>query len=439
MDPTFVPLKVKLPGVADTVAIPVPLRATVSGVELALLVMLQVPESVPDVEGANAMFAVQLADAASVEVQVVEETEKSVGSESTPVLSVTELAVVLVTLMVWAVLVDPTYVLLNVKLLGAADTTPAPFPVRLTASGVELALEVTLQEPESVPAFEGAKATLAVQLADAASVEPQVVEEIEKSDGSESTPALSVTELAVLLVTVMAWAVLVDPTFVLLNVKLPGVADTTPEPVPLRATVSGVELALLVILQLPESVPEVEGAKATLAVQLADTPRVEPQVVEETEKSVGSDSTPALSVTELAVLLVSVMVWALLVDPTFVMPNGRLPGVADTTPAGAMPRPVREICWGLLASLSSKFRVAVRVPELVGLKTMFAVQLAAAANVVPQVFERTAKSVASVPVNPMLFIVMAPLPEFVSVTVFCPLVLPTATLFHISEVGDAVV
>ncbi|HEV2464436.1 MAG TPA: hypothetical protein VGT04_11575 [Acidobacteriaceae bacterium] len=79
---------------------PVPLSATVSGVELALLVMLQVPESVPDVEGANAMFAVQLPDAASVEVQVVEEAEKSVGSESTAALSVTELAELLVTVMV---------------------------------------------------------------------------------------------------------------------------------------------------------------------------------------------------------------------------------------------------------------------------------------------------------------------------------------------------
>ena len=208
---------------------------------------------------------------------------------------------------------------------------------------------------------------------------------------------------------------------------------------PVRLTVSGVALALLVILQVPESVPELAGVNAMLVVQLADTPSVEPQVVERTEKSVGSESTAVLSVTELAVLLVTVMIWAVLVDPTFVVPNDRLPGVADTTPAGAVPRPVRETCWGLALSLSLKFKVAVRVPEVVGLKTMVAVQLAEAATVVPQVFERTPKSAGFVPVIPMLFMVMAALPEFVSVTVFSPLWLPTATLFHESEVGETMI
>jgi hypothetical protein len=50
-----------------------------------------------------------------------------------------------------------------------------------------------------------------------------------------------------------------------------------------------------------------------------------------------------------------------------------------------VPSPVSETFWGLELSESLKFSVAVRVPATVGAKTMFAVQLAEAASVVPQV------------------------------------------------------
>lgn len=90
-----------------------------------------------------------------------------------------------------------------------------------------------------------------------------------------------------------------------------------------------------------------------------------------------------------------------------------------------------------MLALSVKFKVAVRVPVLVGLKMMFAVQLEEAPRVEPQVLLKTEKSPAFVPVKPMLLMVMA-LPALVRVTTFCPPALPMATLFQLSEVGDMV-
>lgn len=97
--------KDKLPGDAVTdepVLVPVPERATVSGVELAELVMLQVAVRAPVVAGLKSMEAVQWAEAAREEAQVVEETPKSAAL--VPVipaaLRVTELDVPLVTVTV---------------------------------------------------------------------------------------------------------------------------------------------------------------------------------------------------------------------------------------------------------------------------------------------------------------------------------------------------
>lgn len=56
-----------------------------------------------------------------------------------------------------------------------------------------------------------------------------------------------------------------------------------------------------------------------------------------------------------------------------------------TLPVPPVPNPLRATCCGLLPALSVKVRVAVRVPETVGLKRMVTVQLADAASVEPQV------------------------------------------------------
>ena len=103
-----------------------------------------------------------------------------------------------------------------------------------------------------------------------------------------------------------------------------------------------------------------------------------------------------------------------------------------------VPSPETAICCGLPLALSVKLRVAVRVPDAVGLKMMFAVQLAEAARLAPHVLLKTAKSPAFVPVNAMLLMVMAAVPLLVSVATFWPPALPTATLPQVIELGDAV-
>ena len=91
---------------------------------------------------------------------------------------------------------------------------------------------------------------LAVQLADAARLDPQLVEVTAKSAGfaPEIDPEPRVTEFAVLFETVMVCEALVEPALTLPKDRLLGIAVTlvVPVPVPERATESRVEPAAMV-------------------------------------------------------------------------------------------------------------------------------------------------------------------------------------------------
>jgi hypothetical protein len=120
-------------------------------------------------------------------------------------------------------------------------------------------------------------------------------------------------------------------------------------------------------------------------------------------------------------------------------PKDRLVGEAVTEPdVPPVPSPLRATCCGLLDALSVKFSVAVRVPVAVGRNPTVAVQLAETPRLVPQVLLRMTKSPASVPVNPMLLMLMVVLPVLVRVAAFPAPVLPMATLAHEIEVGETV-
>ena len=84
---------------------------------------------------------------------------------------------------------------------------------------------------------------------------------------------------------------------------------------------------------------------------------------------------------------------------------------------------------------SVKLSVAERVPAVVGLNMIFAVQLADAPRLEPQVLLKIAKSPALVPVIATLLIVIAAVPLFVSVATFWPPAFPTATLAQVRLVG----
>ena len=71
-----------------------------------------------------------------------------------------------------------------------------------------------------------------------------------------------------------------------------------------------------------------------------------------------------------------------------------------------VPLPESATTCGLFAAESVKLRVALRVPQAVGLNTTEATQLADAARLVPQVLLLRLKSGALVPVIAMLLIVI---------------------------------
>src|SRR5438128_12375540 len=91
--------------------------------------------------------------------------------------------------------------------------------------------------------------------------------------------------------------------------------------------------------------------------------------------------------------LVSVTVFAGLVVPMVSMPKVRLVGESFAV----VPIPLSVTFWGLPAALSVMLSAALRVPLVVGLKLTLIVQLAPAANELPQEVVRE-KSPALVPV-----------------------------------------
>lgn len=158
---------------------PVPDKATVSGVEELLLVMFQLAERAPDAVGLKTMLAVQLAEAARVDPQLVEETAKS--EALVPVmpalLRVTELEAPFVTVMVCVLLDEPVATLPNDKVVGARVTLPVPpvpRPNRATCCGLLPAPSVKLSVAVRVPETVGLNRIVTVQLAEAARVDPQV-------------------------------------------------------------------------------------------------------------------------------------------------------------------------------------------------------------------------------------------------------------------------
>lgn len=97
------------------------------------------------------------------------------------------------------------------------------------------------------------------------------------------------------------------------NDKLVGATLTCPEgaePVPVSGTLSAVELLLTDISQVAARVPEAVGLNAMVAVQVPDAAKVDPQLVDEIEKSPAfvPVMVPVPSVTEAVVPFVTVMV-----------------------------------------------------------------------------------------------------------------------------------
>lgn len=97
-----------------------------------------------------------------------------------------------------------------------------------------------------------------------------------------------------------------------------------------------------------------------------------------------------------------------------------------------MPVPDSATLCGLLVALSVIVIAPVRVPSWVGVKVTLTLHFFAGANVLPQVFELTAKS----PLGTMLVMLSVPRPLFEIVKDFAAEVLLTTVLANVNDVVD---
>ena len=307
-----------------------------------------------------------------------------------------------------------------------------------------MAESAKLKVADKFPDSAGANATSATQLAEAASVAPHVLEVILKSFGfvPPSAMLLMFNDVVPLFVSVAAFAAPVLPIVTETQFRAVGLTDALPEvvatAVPVNATVCGVFIAESVKLSVALRVPAAVGLKTTEAEQLAAAARLVPQVFDEMLKSPAfvPPRPTLLIVIDALVPFASVDEMAALLDPTLTLPNETEDGLAVTVPLGATAVPVNAIVCGLLLAESVKLSVAVRAPVVVGLNSTFAVQLAEAASVDPQVSLYILKSPGFAPPSATVLIVIDAGLPFVRVTTFCAPAFPTVTDTQFKVVGD---
>src|SRR6266581_5927541 len=201
-------------------------------------------------------------------------------------------------------------------------------------------------------------------------------------------------------------------------------------PVPPRATVCGLSVALSVKIRLALRAPVVPGVTVMVIVQELPAARVLVLAGQVLVCAKSAAFVPVsamlLMLKDVVPLLVSVTVCAVLSIPTFWLPKFTLVGFRLTAGAAITPVPLRATAWGLPAALSVKVRLALRAPVAPGVKVRLIVQELPAANVLLPLGQVLlwAKSAAFVPVSAMLLMRKASELLLVRVTVLVALVIP---------------
>jgi hypothetical protein len=189
-------------------------------------------------------------------------------------------------------------------------------------------------------------------------------------------------------------------------------------PVPLREIVSGEFGALLTSEIVPVTLPAALGAKTALNVVDWPAPRFTGAAIPEVLKPAPAAVTAEI-VTVAPPPFVSVKVWELFV-PVVTLPNAVLVGVAAS--CGCVPVPLKLIVVGEFGALLTIEMLPLALPADVGANLALNVVLSPAPNVSgvlnPLMLKPAPDTVA-------LEIVTLPVPEFVNVTDWVPL-LPTA-------------
>jgi hypothetical protein len=353
--------KAILAGEAESCSVtPVPLKPTVSGDPAALLVMLTLPLSLPVAAGAKVAVKGVDCPAESVSGTVSPLRLKPVPVADAAV-TVTLAVPVLVSVTVCASLL-PTATLPKLTLVGDVEIcSVTPVPLKATVFGEPVALLVIVMAPVALPVDVGAN--FAVNGEDCPAV---------KVSGRASPLRLKPVPLAEAAVTVtLAVPGLVrvtvceplPPTVTLPKFTLAGEAEScSVTPVPLRATVLGEPVALLVMVMAPVALPVVAGAK--VAVKGEDWPaanvsgrvsplRLKPVPVAEA----------AVTVTLAVPVFVRVTVCGLLL-PTVTLPKFTLAG--ETESCSVTPAPLSATVVGVLEALLVIATLPVALPLEVG-------------------------------------------------------------------------
>jgi hypothetical protein len=230
---------------------------------------------------------------------------------------------------------------------GAMENALVPNPDSATVCGLLLAESVKLRVAVRVPAATGLNTIVAVQLEDAARLEPQVLLEIAKSAAlvPEIAMLLTAIELEPLFVKVADFGAPVFPTATLNQLILDGLAVALPVavvPVPESATVCGLLLAESVKLSVAVRAPVAAGLKEMAAMQLADAARLAPHVLLEIVKSAALLPVIAMLLTVIAAgpLFVNVADFGAPVCPSDTLTQLILDGLAETLPVAAVPAAV---------------------------------------------------------------------------------------------------
>jgi len=301
-------------------------------------------------------------------------------------------------------------------------------PLTSTICGLPAPEVAMATAPLLEPVSDGVKVTLSVHLADAASAPPQGELPLPATEKfALALSELMVTELPLLLVTVMVLAALVAPipveeNFSVVGLKLSGTAG--PDlPFPESATSCGLNAPPVAMASAPSIVPSEVGANVTAMVQLDDAPSEVPQVPPVMEKS-------ALAVELRLMAVLSLLVTVTVFDaewPTATVPKFKLAGLNES---GVVPLPVSVTSCGLVAAPSLKVSAPVTAPAILGLKVTLTVQLLLAARELEQLLVAVKSPLAVIEV-----MLRALNPEFVRVTVWAALVVPAATVPKLKLVG----
>jgi hypothetical protein len=271
--------KLRLAGENDTAGavVPVPLNDTVCGLPLALSVVEILPLRDPPAVGVKVTEIVHV-PAATIEAPQVLVWLKS--PLAAMLLMVSGADPVLVSVTVCATPLVFTNWLPKLRLVGAKDTAGAvvPVPLSVTVCGLPPALSVIVTLPLRVPPTVGVKVTEIVHVPAAAIEAPQVLLWLKSP---LAAMLLIVSAADPVLVSVTVWAALLVFTNWLPKLRLVGEKDTAGAvvPVPLRATVCGLPLALSVTVTLPLRKPDAVGLKVTEIVHVPAAAIEAPQVL----------------------------------------------------------------------------------------------------------------------------------------------------------------